>query len=95
VRGEQPAGHVAIDGKRLRDSATANSTGVHLLAAFSASLQGVIGQLAVAPDIPCPRENPTNEAALPQALRPSGLTAFFGFSHGRSIAMRSPRPCNC
>jgi len=29
---------------------TAQSAGVHLLAAFSASLQGVIGQLAVAPD---------------------------------------------
>jgi hypothetical protein len=50
VGGEQGAGHVAIDGKRLRGSATAQSTGVHLLAAFSASLQGVIGQLAVAPD---------------------------------------------
>ena len=50
VRGEQAAGHVAIDGKRLRGSATAQSAGVHLLAAFSASLQGVIGQLAVAPE---------------------------------------------
>ncbi len=50
VRGEQAAGHVAIDGKRLRGSATAQSGGVHLLAAFSASLHGVIGQLAVAPD---------------------------------------------
>jgi len=50
VRGDQTAGHVAIDGKRLRGSATAQSSGVHLLAAFSVSLQGVIGQLAVAPD---------------------------------------------
>ncbi len=50
VRGEQPAGHVAMDGKRLRGSAAAQAPGVHLLAAFSASLQGVIGQLAVAPD---------------------------------------------
>ena len=50
VRGERAAGHVAIDGKRLRGSATAQSAGVHLLATFSASLQGVIGQLAVAPD---------------------------------------------
>jgi len=50
VRGEQPAGHVAIDGERLRGSATAQSPGVHLLAAFSASLQGVISQLAVVPD---------------------------------------------
>ena len=44
------AGHVALDGKRLRGSATAQAAGVHLLAAFSASLQGVIGQLAVAPE---------------------------------------------
>jgi hypothetical protein len=50
VRGGQPAGHVALDGKRLRGSATAQAAGVHLLAAFSASLQGVIGQLAVAPE---------------------------------------------
>jgi DDE_Tnp_1-associated/Transposase DDE domain len=50
VRGEQAAGHVAIDGKRLRGSATTQLPGVHLLAAFSSSLQGVIGQLAVAPD---------------------------------------------
>jgi len=50
LRGDQTAGHVAIDGKRLRGSATAQSSGVHLLAAFSVSLQGVIGQLAVAPD---------------------------------------------
>lgn len=50
VRGGQAAGHVAIDGKRLCGSARAQSASVHLLAAFSASLQGVIGQLAVAPD---------------------------------------------
>ncbi len=50
VLGEQPAGHVAIDGKRLRGSATAQSPGVHLLAAFSATLQGVIGQMQVAPE---------------------------------------------
>jgi hypothetical protein len=43
-------GHVAIDGKRLRGSATAQSSGTHLPAAFSASLQGVIGQLRVAPE---------------------------------------------
>jgi hypothetical protein len=51
VLGEAAApGHVAIDGKRLRGSATAQSPGTHLLAAFSASLQGVIGQLRVAPE---------------------------------------------
>jgi predicted transposase YbfD/YdcC len=44
------SGHVAIDGKRLRGSATATAPGTHLLAAFSASLQGVIGQLRVAPE---------------------------------------------
>lgn len=50
VRGGRPADHVAIDGKRLRGSAMAHSPGVHLLAAFSASLQGVIGQFRVAPE---------------------------------------------
>ena len=50
VRGAANPGHVAIDGKRLRGSATATSAGVHLLAAFSASLEGVIGQLRVAPE---------------------------------------------
>ena len=50
VRGAQPAGHVAIDGKRLRGSAKGQAPGVHLLAAFSAGLQGVIGQLRVAPE---------------------------------------------
>ena len=44
------SGHVAIDGKRLRGSATARASGTHLLAAFSASLQGVIGQLRVLPE---------------------------------------------
>lgn len=50
VSGQQVSGHVAIDGKRLRGSATAHATVVHLLAAFSASLKGVIGQLRVAPE---------------------------------------------
>lgn len=50
VRGGAPAGHVAIDGKRLRGSASATSAGVHLLAVFSAGLEGVIGQLRVDPE---------------------------------------------
>ena len=50
VHGDQPAGHVAIDGKRLRGSATALSPGAHLVAAFSASLEGVIGQLRMEPE---------------------------------------------
>lgn len=41
--------HVAIDGKRLRGSAIGDSPGVHLLAAFSTSLQGVIGQVRMEP----------------------------------------------
>ena len=50
VRGGMAAGHVAIDGKRLRGSATAASPGVHLLAAFSIGLEGVTGQLRVGPE---------------------------------------------
>ena len=49
VRGGQSPGHVAIDGKRLRGSATAQAPGVHLLAAFSDALSGVVGQLQLAP----------------------------------------------
>ena len=50
VLGDASAGHVAIDGKRLRGSATAAAPGIHLLAAFSTGLEGVIGQLRVDPD---------------------------------------------
>ena len=50
VQGGQAAGHVAIDGKRLRGSATSLSPGAHLIAAFSASLEGVIGQLRMEPE---------------------------------------------
>lgn len=50
VRGGRSPGHIAIDGKRLRGSATAQAPGVHLLAAFSDALSGVIGQLQLAPD---------------------------------------------
>jgi hypothetical protein len=50
VRDGRTPGHIAIDGKRLRGSATAATPGVHLLAAFSDSLCGVIGQLQLAPD---------------------------------------------
>src|SRR4051794_25721555 len=42
VKGAGAAGHVAIDGKRLRGSAVGDVPGVHLLAAFSERLQGVI-----------------------------------------------------
>lgn len=41
---------MAIDGKRLSGSATAHSPGAHLLAAFTAGLRGVIGQLQLPPD---------------------------------------------
>ena len=51
VMGEaSTAGDVALDGKRLRGSARSGRQGVHLLAAFSEQLKGVIGQLQVAPD---------------------------------------------
>lgn len=50
VQGGQAAGHVAIDGKRLRGSATVLSPGAGLVAAFSASLEGVIGQLRMKPE---------------------------------------------
>ena len=50
VHGGRASGHIAIDGKRLRGSATATAPGVHLLAAFSDTLGGVIGQLQLAPD---------------------------------------------
>src|SRR3954471_10650590 len=50
VKGAGAAGHVAIDGKRLRGSAVGDVPGVHLLAAFSERLQGVIGPWRVAPE---------------------------------------------
>ena len=51
-------GHVAIDGKRLRGSASSTrrgsqhetSPGVHMLHAFSTKLQAAVGSLAVPPD---------------------------------------------
>jgi hypothetical protein len=49
VQGGGDPGAVAIDGKRLRGSRTADNPGVHLLAAFSDRLLGVVGQLRVEP----------------------------------------------
>ena len=50
VSGGQPAGHTALDGKRLRGSRHGGNPGVHLVAAFSEQLKGVVGELKVAPD---------------------------------------------
>lgn len=53
ARGDQPLGHVALDGKRLTGSAPAGhdgSQGVHLLAAFVARLGTVVGQMRVPPE---------------------------------------------
>jgi hypothetical protein len=50
VKGAGAAGHVAIDGKRLRGSQSENSPGIHMLQAFSTGLQASIGALAVPPD---------------------------------------------
>ncbi len=49
VMGGRAPGHIAIDGKRLRGSATAHVPGVHVLAAFSEAMGGVIGQLRLEP----------------------------------------------
>lgn len=48
VAGE--AGHVAIDGKRLRGSQHQTSPGIHMLTAFSSRLQACLGSLVVPPD---------------------------------------------
>jgi len=53
VRGgveEQDNLHVAIDGKRLRGSRTLEGPGVHLLAAYSEALKGVVQELKVSED---------------------------------------------
>ncbi len=51
VVGDQgPAGHTALDGRRLRGSRHGGNTGVHLIAAFSERLKGVVGELKVPPD---------------------------------------------
>jgi len=55
---ENGLGHVAIDGKRLRGSASSGgrgnqfetSPGVHMLHAFSTKLQAAVGSLVVPPD---------------------------------------------
>jgi predicted transposase YbfD/YdcC len=71
------SGHVAIDGKRLRGSATARASGTHLLAAFSASLQGVIGQLRVAPEA----NEITAALELLKTLPLKGVTITLAFRH--------------
>jgi len=43
-------GHVALDGQRLRGSQHATSPGVHMLHAFSTTLQASVGSLVVPPD---------------------------------------------
>ena len=77
VQGVMSPGHVAIDGKRLRGSATAQAVGTHLLAAFSASLQGVIGQLPVDPDA----NEITAALALLKPLPLKGVTITSAFRH--------------
>jgi len=47
---EQENLHVAIDGKRLRGSRTLEGPGVHLLAAYSEALKGVVQELKVSED---------------------------------------------
>jgi len=50
VNADKGLGHVAIDGKRLRGSQRATSPGVHILHAFSSTLQAAVGSLVVPPD---------------------------------------------
>lgn len=58
VRVDRGLGHVALDGKRLRGSASSTrrgsqhetSPGVHMLHAFSTTLQASVGSLVVPPD---------------------------------------------
>ena len=58
VEGDRGLGHVALDGKRLRGSASSTrrgsqhetSPGVHILHAFSTTLQASVGSLVVPPD---------------------------------------------
>ncbi len=45
--GEEALGHVAIDGKTLRGSGSLEGPGVHLLAAYSEALKGVVEELEV------------------------------------------------
>jgi hypothetical protein len=47
---ERGLGHVALDGKRLRGSQHETSPGVHMLHAFSTTLQASVGSLVVPPD---------------------------------------------
>jgi hypothetical protein len=58
VKADRGLGHVALDGKRLRGSASSTrrgsqhetSPGVHMLHAFSTTLQASVGSLVVPPD---------------------------------------------
>ena len=50
VNADTGLGHVAIDGKRLRGSQHETSPGVHMLNAFSITLQAAVGSLVVPPD---------------------------------------------
>ena len=50
VKADRGLGHVALDGKRLRGSQHETSPGVHMLHAFSTTLQASVGSLVVPPD---------------------------------------------
>src|SRR2546423_8765778 len=50
VQVEAGLGHVALDGKRLRGSQHETSPGVHMLHAFSTTLQASVGSLVVPPN---------------------------------------------
>ena len=76
-------GHVAVDGKRLRGSRDGETRGVHLLAAFSTELKGVIGTLAVPPETTEAKVMVSLLKQLP--LKGTGITADAAFTQ-RDIA---------
>jgi hypothetical protein len=50
ARGDDHAGHIAIDGKTLKGSRRQDAKALHVLSAFAADLGAVIGDLMVEPD---------------------------------------------
>jgi hypothetical protein len=84
VQGDRKVlGHIAIDGKRLRGSREGENRGVHLLAAFSEALKGVVGTVAVPLDSSEATEMLTLLKQLP--LKGAVVTADAAFTH-RPIA---------
>ena len=50
ARGDEPPGHIAIDGKTLKGSRRKDAKGLHILSAFAPKFSAGIADLKVAPD---------------------------------------------